>query len=134
MYNVLKIGQRRKASGVTMRLLFPLITYFLATGGATVRRTTESLTTTMARTATNEPACPPGWVNAHDEGCFTFLGEETNLTWIEGMLVCEQVELLSSILPRQAVTWPSQRPSSRWSCWPALLQWRSRCSGWPAGG
>ena len=76
-----------------MRLLFPLFTCVLATRGAPFTPTTESLstTTTMARTTTEEPACPPGWVNAHDEGSFTFLGEETNLTWFEAMLVCEQV-------------------------------------------
>jgi len=31
-----------------------------------------------------------GWVNAHNEGCFTFLGEETKLTWIDATLACEQ--------------------------------------------
>jgi len=29
-------------------------------------------------------------VNAHEDGCFKFLGEESNSTWFEAMLACEK--------------------------------------------
>jgi len=35
--------------------------------------------------------CPSGWVNAHEDGCFKFLGDEINATWFEAMVACEQV-------------------------------------------
>ena len=47
-------------------------------------------TTASPATTTESTACPSGWVNAHDDGCFAFL-EETNLTWTEAMEACEQV-------------------------------------------
>jgi len=43
-------------------------------------------TTTIQETV----ACPEGWVNVHDDGCFTFLGEDTRLSWFEASLGCEQ--------------------------------------------
>ena len=51
--------------------------------------------------AEEEKGCPAGWVNAHHEGCFsfliwrgdTFLGEETKFTWIDASIACEQVIL-----------------------------------------
>lgn len=30
-------------------------------------------------------------VNAHEDGCFKFLGDETNSTWFEAMVACEKV-------------------------------------------
>ena len=41
--------------------------------------------------STEPPGCPSGWVNAHHDGCFTFLGEMTNLTWVDAMFACEKV-------------------------------------------
>ena len=41
----------------------------------------------------DRPLCPAGWVEAHDEGCFTFLDEEPNLSWIDANLACEKVSL-----------------------------------------
>ena len=43
------------------------------------------------RAETEPPLCPSGWVEAHDEGCFTFLDEEPNLSWIDANLACEKV-------------------------------------------
>jgi len=34
--------------------------------------------------------CPSGWVNAHEDGCFKFLGDKLNLTWFEAMVACEK--------------------------------------------
>ena len=42
----------------------------------------------------DRPLCPAGWVEAHDEGCFTFLDEEPNLSWIDANLACEKVFLV----------------------------------------
>jgi len=47
--------------------------------------------TTTATATTTEETCPEGWVNAHDDGCFIFLGEDTRLSWFEASLACEQV-------------------------------------------
>ena len=30
-------------------------------------------------------------MNAHEDGCFKFLGGMTNLTWLEAMVACEKV-------------------------------------------
>ena len=46
---------------------------------------------TTATAALPTPLCPAGWFEAHDEGCFTFLDEETNLSWIDANLACEKV-------------------------------------------
>ena len=69
----------------------------------------------VSSTEEEEEGCPVGWVNAHNEGfyisynsyqfhdtahnegCFTFLGEETKLTWIDASLACEQVYGLKNI-------------------------------------
>ena len=57
----------------------------------------------------DRPLCPAGWVEAHDEGCFTFLDEEPNLSWIDANLACENVFLVSHTsnfnLPRLGVFW-----------------------------
>ena len=57
------------------------------------------------------PLCPAGWVQAHDEGCFTFLDEETNLSWIDANLACEKVLVVCHIadfdLPRLEAFWPN---------------------------
>ena len=42
-------------------------------------------------TTSPAPSCPEGWIHAHTEGCFTFL-QETNLTWLQAMSACEQVD------------------------------------------
>merc|ERR1719264_1898485 len=56
----------------------------------TTTTTTTWATSTQNPTTSEEEGCPAGWVNAHNEGCFTFLGEETKLTWIDATLACEQ--------------------------------------------
>ena len=60
---------------------------------------------------TDTPLCPAGWVQAHDEGCFTFLDEETNLSWIDANLACEKVLVVCHIadfnLPRLEAFWPN---------------------------
>ena len=35
--------------------------------------------------------CPAGWVNAQTKGCFAFLLEDTQLSWVEASIACEQV-------------------------------------------
>ena len=50
-------------------------------------------TTPTSKPSTTHPVpdCPPGWLNAHADGCFTFLGEHTGLSWIDADSACEQV-------------------------------------------
>jgi len=45
---------------------------------------------TSAAPLTKTIDCPSGWVNAHEDGCFKFLGNETSSTWFEAMLACEK--------------------------------------------
>ena len=63
------------------------------------------------------PLCPAGWVQAHDEGCFTFLDEETNLSWIDANLACEKVFIVchteDSNLPRLEVFWQNHSVKTR---------------------
>jgi len=47
-------------------------------------------TSTSAAPLTTTIDCPSGWVNAHEDGCFKFLGDETNSTWFEAMVACEK--------------------------------------------
>jgi len=56
------------------------------------KNTTPSPVTTPATntTASEEEACPAGWVNAQTEGCFAFLVEETESSWLGASLACEQ--------------------------------------------
>ena len=37
------------------------------------------------------PACPSGWINAHDDGCFRLMPDESGVNWIEAHLACESV-------------------------------------------
>ena len=66
---------------------------------------------------TDTPLCPAGWVQAHDEGCFTFLDEETNLSWIDANLACEKVFIVchtaDSNLPRLEVFWQNHSVKTR---------------------
>ena len=50
----------------------------------------ETTTPESATTATY-PAegCPAGWVDGGHLGCFLFLPDQTRLTWLEGLEVCE---------------------------------------------
>jgi len=52
---------------------------------------TTNKTTPASSTTTEVPDCPLGWLNAHADGCFTFLGEHTGLSWIDADSACEQV-------------------------------------------
>jgi len=62
------------------------VQHFASTGG----QLQEIVAMKKTTTTTEEENCPVGWVTAVNEGCFTFLRDETKLTWIEANLACEQ--------------------------------------------
>ena len=74
-------------------------------------------TTPTSKPSTTHPVpdCPPGWLNAHADGCFTFLGEHTGLSWIDADSACEQVNgrsgspLIKNCGKHLKMTFPSGR-------------------------
>ena len=62
----------------------------LAAAEDTTNTAGSTTTATTTEATTEAPSCPSDWVNAHTDGCFVFL-DETNLTWVEAMMACEQV-------------------------------------------
>ena len=51
-------------------------------------------------------------VNGHEDGCFKFLGDETNSTWFEAMGACEKVLFIGDLSGKQQGCSPHEKQAA----------------------